>query len=72
MGDGLVRRDQQLGLAETSWYHQKQTAKRERGVFKGVEEKIMTAGFGLGMFAYNMVCLMIGLIIIYYVINNIK
>jgi len=32
----------------------------------------MTAGFGLGMFAYNMVCLMIGLIIIYYVINNIK
>jgi hypothetical protein len=32
----------------------------------------MTAGFGLGMFAYNMVCLMIGLIIIYYVINNLK
>ena len=32
----------------------------------------MTAGFGIGMFAYNMVCLMIGLIIIYYVINNIK
>jgi len=32
----------------------------------------MTAGFGLGMFAYNMVCLLIGLVIIYYVINNIK
>jgi len=32
----------------------------------------MTVGFGIGMFAYNMVCLMIGLIIIYYVINNIK
>ena len=32
----------------------------------------MTAGFGLGMFAYNMVCLLIGLIIIYYVINNLK
>ena len=32
----------------------------------------MTAGFGFGMFAYNMVCLMIGLIIIYIVIRNIK
>ena len=32
----------------------------------------MTAGFGFGMFAYNMVCLMIGLIIIYYVIKNLK
>jgi len=32
----------------------------------------MTAGFGLGMFAYNMVCLLIGLVIIYYVINKIK
>ena len=32
----------------------------------------MTAGFGIGMFAYNMVCLLIGLLIIYYVINNIK
>jgi len=32
----------------------------------------MTAGFGLGMFAYNMVCLMIGLAIIYFVIRNIK
>jgi hypothetical protein len=32
----------------------------------------MTAGFGLGMFAYNMVCLLIGLLIIYYVINKIK
>jgi len=30
----------------------------------------MTVGFGLGMFAYNMVCLMIGLIIIYYVMNR--
>jgi hypothetical protein len=32
----------------------------------------MSATFGLGMFAYNMGCLLIGLIIIYYVINNIK
>jgi len=32
----------------------------------------MTVGFGVGMFAYNMICLMIGLIIIYYVINNLK
>ncbi len=32
----------------------------------------MTATYGLGMFGYNMVCLLIGLIIIYYVINKIK
>jgi len=32
----------------------------------------MSATFGLGMFAYNMVCLLIGLLIIYYVINKIK
>jgi len=32
----------------------------------------MSAAYGLGMFAYNMVCLMIGLIIIYYVIKNLK
>jgi len=72
MGDGLVRRDQQLGLAETSGYHQKQTAERKRRIFKGVEEETMTVQYGLGMFGYNMVCLLIGLIIIYYVIRNIK
>ncbi len=32
----------------------------------------MTAGYGIGMFGYNMVCLLIGLLIIYYVINKIK
>jgi len=32
----------------------------------------MTVGFGFGMFAYNMVCLLIGLAIIYYVIRNIR
>ena len=32
----------------------------------------MTVGFGLGMFAYNMICLVIGLTIIYFVIRNIK
>ena len=32
----------------------------------------MTVEFGIGMFAYNMVCLLIGLLIIYYVINKIK
>ncbi len=32
----------------------------------------MTAGYGLGMFAYNMICLAIGLVIIYYVIRNIR
>ena len=72
MGDGLVRRDQQLGLAETSGYHQKQTAERKRRIFRGVEEETMTVQYGLGMFGYNMVCLLIGLIIIYYVIRNIK
>ena len=32
----------------------------------------MTAAYGLGMFGYNMICLAIGLMIIYYVIKNIK
>jgi len=32
----------------------------------------MTFEFGMGMFAYNMICLMIGLVIIYFVIRNIK
>ncbi len=32
----------------------------------------MTAGFGVGMFAYNMVCLAIGITIIYFVIKNLK
>ena len=32
----------------------------------------MTAAYGLGMFGYNMICLMIGLVIIYIVIRNIK
>ena len=30
----------------------------------------MTAAFGFGMFGYNMICLMIGLLIAYYIINN--
>ncbi len=32
----------------------------------------MTLGFGLGMFTYNFVCLLIGLLIIFYIINKIK
>ena len=32
----------------------------------------MSAIFGLGMFAYNMICLLIGLTIAYYIINNIE
>jgi len=32
----------------------------------------MTAGYGVGMFSFNMVCLLIGLVVIYYVINNLK
>ena len=32
----------------------------------------MTATYGLGMFGYNMICLMIGLVIIYIVIRNLK
>ena len=32
----------------------------------------MTAAYGFGMFGYNMVCLLIGLLIVYYVINKIK
>jgi len=39
---------------------------------KNTGVRIMTVGYGLGMFGYNMVCLLIGLIIIYYVIRNIK
>ena len=36
------------------------------------EYEYMTAGYGVGMFGFNMVCLLIGLIIIYYVINNLE
>ena len=32
----------------------------------------MTVGFGLGMFVYSMVCLMIGLTIIYIVLKNLS
>ena len=32
----------------------------------------MSATFGLGMFGYSMVCLLIGAMIVYYVINKIK
>ena len=32
----------------------------------------MTAAYGLGMFGYNMICLAIGLTIIYLVIKNLK
>ena len=66
MGDGLVRRDQQLGLAQTSRHHQKQTAKRERRVFRGVEEKIM-----IGLFFVGMGAIVIASIIIWLVINKI-
>ena len=30
----------------------------------------MTVEYGIGMFGYNMVCLLIGLLIAYYIINN--
>jgi len=66
MGDGLVRRDQQLGLAKTSRHHQKQTAKRERRVFRGVEEKIM-----IGLFFVGMGAIVIASVIIWLVINKI-
>ena len=39
---------------------------------KTKKEKEMTATYGLGMFGYNMICLLIGLLIVYYVINKIK
>ena len=32
----------------------------------------MTVGFGLGMFGYSMVCLIIGLTIVYIVLKNLK
>ena len=34
--------------------------------------RMMTVGYGIGMFAYNMVCLLVGLMIVYYFIRNIK
>ena len=46
--------------------------KRYDEIFKRTKEKIMTFEFGIGMFFYNMVCLLIGLLILYYVINNLK
>ena len=30
----------------------------------------MTVGYGIGMLGYNLICLIIGLAIAYYVINN--
>ena len=33
---------------------------------------MITTGFGFGMFFYNLVCLMIGLAIIYIIIRNIR
>jgi len=32
----------------------------------------MSATYGLGMFAYSMICLLIGALIVYYVINKTK
>ena len=32
----------------------------------------MTTVYGLGMFGYSMVCLVIGLTIIYFVLKNLK
>jgi len=32
----------------------------------------MTVEYGIGMFGYNMICLLIGLAIAYYVINNLE
>ena len=32
----------------------------------------MTVGYGIGMFGYSMVCLLIGLLIAYYIINNLE
>ena len=32
----------------------------------------MTAAYGLGMFGYSMICLLIGLTIIYFVLKNLK
>ena len=32
----------------------------------------MSATFGFCMFGYNMICLLIGLTIAYYIINNIE
>ena len=34
------------------------------------EYEEMTVGYGIGMFGYNMICLLIGLLIAYYIINN--
>jgi hypothetical protein len=34
------------------------------------EFKEMTVEYGIGMLGYNLICLIIGLLIAYYVINN--
>ncbi len=34
--------------------------------------ELMSVEFGLGMFFYNVICFTIGMIILYYVIRNIK
>ena len=45
---------------------------RERRGFEGVKKETMTVAFGMGMFFYNMFCVLIALLVIYYVINNIN
>ncbi len=32
----------------------------------------MTVEYGIGMFGYNVICFLIGLLIAYYVINNLN
>ena len=34
------------------------------------EYEEMTVEYGIGMFGYNMICVLIGLLIAYYIINN--
>ena len=50
MGDGLVRCDQLLGVAEARQPSFEITiVKMRRTISEGAEEEIMTAGYGLGL-----------------------
>ena len=49
-----------MGLEQTSEYYLKSTTKRERRIFRGVEEETMTPGQALGMLFVGVIALSIG------------
>ena len=49
-----------MGVEQTSEYHDRPTTKRQRRIFRGVEEETMTPGQALGMLFVGVIALSIG------------